>query len=142
MNSYLTVRKFLGHPNTCNLLNGWHPFLENKNMMLLIAELRENNRPPPKKVPRTAPVASSSNSNMKKQPQAQNKGKGKESATESQRRIRIPWKMYFRWPEQWCNYTKRRNPTKISEMILDILDRIPNLFIAINDVKSHISDKN
>ncbi|MBW0504381.1 hypothetical protein O181_044096, partial [Austropuccinia psidii MF-1] len=31
---------------------------------------------------------------------------------------------------------------KISEMILDILDCIPNLYIAINDVKSHISDKN
>ncbi|MBW0513964.1 hypothetical protein O181_053679 [Austropuccinia psidii MF-1] len=31
---------------------------------------------------------------------------------------------------------------KISEMISDILDSIPNLYIAINDVKSHISDKN
>ncbi|MBW0588547.1 hypothetical protein O181_128262 [Austropuccinia psidii MF-1] len=80
MNSYLTVRKFLGHPNTCKLLNGFHPLMEKKNMMLLTAEWRENNPPPPKQVPRPAPVASSSKSNMKKQPQAQNKGKGKAPA--------------------------------------------------------------
>ncbi|MBW0537779.1 hypothetical protein O181_077494 [Austropuccinia psidii MF-1] len=35
MNPYLTVRKFLGHPNTCKFLNGWHPLTEKKNMMLL-----------------------------------------------------------------------------------------------------------
>ncbi|MBW0536156.1 hypothetical protein O181_075871 [Austropuccinia psidii MF-1] len=80
MNSYLTVRKFLGHPNTCNLLNGWHSLMEKKNMMLLKAEWRENNPPPPKKVPKTAPVAISQNSNVEKQPQAQNKGKGKAPA--------------------------------------------------------------
>ncbi|MBW0584051.1 hypothetical protein O181_123766 [Austropuccinia psidii MF-1] len=50
-------------------------------MMLLTEEWRKNNPPPPKQVPKTAPVASSSNSNMKKQPQAQNKGKGKAPAT-------------------------------------------------------------
>ncbi|MBW0552280.1 hypothetical protein O181_091995 [Austropuccinia psidii MF-1] len=81
MNSYLTVRKFLGHPNTCKLLNGWHPVMEKKNMMLLTLEWRKNNPPPPKQVPKTAPVASSSNANMKKQPQAPNKGKGKAPAT-------------------------------------------------------------
>ncbi|MBW0584657.1 hypothetical protein O181_124372 [Austropuccinia psidii MF-1] len=80
MNSYLTVRKFLGHPSTCKLCNGWHQSMENKNMMLLTAEWRKNNPPPPKKVPKTAPVASSSNSNMKNQPQSQNKGKGKAPA--------------------------------------------------------------
>ncbi|MBW0492970.1 hypothetical protein O181_032685 [Austropuccinia psidii MF-1] len=81
MNSYLTVRKFLGHPSTCKLLNGWNPLMERKNMILLTAEWRKNNPPPPKQVPKTAPVASRSNSNMKKQPQAQNKGKGKAKAT-------------------------------------------------------------
>ncbi|MBW0593402.1 hypothetical protein O181_133117 [Austropuccinia psidii MF-1] len=80
MSSYLTVRKFLGHPNTCKLLNGWHPLMEKKNMMLLTAEWRENNPTPPKQVPRPAPVASNSNYNMKKQPQAQNNGKGKAPA--------------------------------------------------------------
>ncbi|MBW0592530.1 hypothetical protein O181_132245 [Austropuccinia psidii MF-1] len=81
MNSYLTVRKFLGHPNTCKFLNGCHPLMEKKNMMLLTLELRKNNTPPPKQVPKTAPVASSGNSNMKKQPQVPNKGKGKALAT-------------------------------------------------------------
>ncbi|MBW0539019.1 hypothetical protein O181_078734 [Austropuccinia psidii MF-1] len=107
MNSSLTVRKFLGHPNTCKLLNGWHPLMEKKNMMLLTAEWRKNNTPPPKQVPKTAQVASRSNSNVKKQPKAQNKGKEKASATkptarvtESHRFSRMPWKMYFRWTEQ------------------------------------------
>ncbi|MBW0573058.1 hypothetical protein O181_112773 [Austropuccinia psidii MF-1] len=31
---------------------------------------------------------------------------------------------------------------KVSEMLSDIQDSIPNLYTAINDVKSHISDKN
>ncbi|MBW0592968.1 hypothetical protein O181_132683 [Austropuccinia psidii MF-1] len=91
MNSYLTVRNFLGHPNTCKLLNGWHPFMEKKNMMLLTAECRKDNPPPPKQVPRTAPVASSSNSNVKKQPKAQKKGKGKAPApTPYSQGYRIP----------------------------------------------------
>ncbi|MBW0576434.1 hypothetical protein O181_116149 [Austropuccinia psidii MF-1] len=41
MNSYLNVSKFLGHPNTCRLLNGWHPLMEKKNMMHLTAEWRK-----------------------------------------------------------------------------------------------------
>ncbi|MBW0581170.1 hypothetical protein O181_120885 [Austropuccinia psidii MF-1] len=77
MNSYLTVRKFLGPPNTCKLLNSWNPFIEKKNIMLLTVEWRKNNSQPPKQVPRPNPVASSRNYNIKKQPQAQNKGKGK-----------------------------------------------------------------
>ncbi|MBW0491631.1 hypothetical protein O181_031346 [Austropuccinia psidii MF-1] len=81
MNSYLTVREFMRHPKTCKLLNGWHPLMEKKNMMLLTAEWRKKNPPPPKQVPKTAPVAGSRNYNMKKQPQAQNKGKRKAPAT-------------------------------------------------------------
>ncbi|MBW0526636.1 hypothetical protein O181_066351 [Austropuccinia psidii MF-1] len=83
MNSYLTVREFLGHPNTCKLLNGWHQLMERKKMMLLTEEWRENSPPPPKQVPKKASVASSRNSNVKKQPQAQNKGKGKAPATKT-----------------------------------------------------------
>ncbi|MBW0567251.1 hypothetical protein O181_106966 [Austropuccinia psidii MF-1] len=55
--------------------------MEKKSMMLLNLEWRKNNPPPPKQVPKTAPVASSSNSNVKKHPQVPNKGKGKEPAT-------------------------------------------------------------
>ncbi|MBW0516253.1 hypothetical protein O181_055968 [Austropuccinia psidii MF-1] len=107
MNSYLTVRKFLGHPDTCKLLNGWHPLMEKKNMILVTAEWRKNNPPPPNQMPKIAPVARSSNFNVKKQQQAQHKGKGKAPdtkptarATESQILSSMPWKMYFRWPEQ------------------------------------------
>ncbi|MBW0573945.1 hypothetical protein O181_113660 [Austropuccinia psidii MF-1] len=110
MNSYLTVRKFLGHPNTCKLLDGWNPLMEKKDMMLLTAEWKKNNPPPPKQKPKTARVASSSNSNVKKQPQPWNNGNGKAPATESQRFSRMPWKMYFRWPEQLWNFRKRRKP--------------------------------
>ncbi|MBW0509935.1 hypothetical protein O181_049650 [Austropuccinia psidii MF-1] len=81
MNSYLTVRKFLVHPKTCKLLIRWLPFMEKKNMIILTAEWRKNNPPPPKQVPKTAPVASSRNSNMKKQSKAHNKGKRKAPAT-------------------------------------------------------------
>ncbi|MBW0588100.1 hypothetical protein O181_127815 [Austropuccinia psidii MF-1] len=81
LNSYLTVRKFLGHPNICKLLNGWNPLMEKKNMMLLTLEWGKHNPPLPKQVPNTAPVASSSNFNVRKQPQAPNKGKGKVPAT-------------------------------------------------------------
>ncbi|MBW0505249.1 hypothetical protein O181_044964 [Austropuccinia psidii MF-1] len=81
MNSYLTVRRFLGHPNTFKLLNGWNKWMEKKNTILLKAEWRKNNPPPPKQVPKTSPVARRSNSNAKKEPQAQNKGKGKAPAT-------------------------------------------------------------
>ncbi|MBW0536200.1 hypothetical protein O181_075915 [Austropuccinia psidii MF-1] len=65
MNSHPTVIKFLGQPNTFKLLNGWHPLIEKKNMMILTGGLRKNNPPPPKQVPKTPPVASSSNSNVK-----------------------------------------------------------------------------
>ncbi|MBW0588028.1 hypothetical protein O181_127743 [Austropuccinia psidii MF-1] len=72
-----------------------------ENMMLLTLEWRKNTPPPPKQVPKTAPVARSSNSNVKKQPQALNKGKGKAPATKPYSKgYRMPWKMCFRWSEQ------------------------------------------
>ncbi|MBW0592662.1 hypothetical protein O181_132377 [Austropuccinia psidii MF-1] len=66
MNSYLTVRKLLGHPNTCKLLNGYHPLIEKKNMMVLTSEWSKNKPPPPLKAPKPAPIASRSNFNVKK----------------------------------------------------------------------------
>ncbi|MBW0525361.1 hypothetical protein O181_065076 [Austropuccinia psidii MF-1] len=91
MNSHLTVRIFLGHPNTCKVINQWPTLMEKKNMMLLTAEWRKNNPPPPKQVPKTAPIASSHNSNIKKQAQTQNKGQGKAPATKTYRQgYRIP----------------------------------------------------
>ncbi|MBW0511843.1 hypothetical protein O181_051558 [Austropuccinia psidii MF-1] len=43
--------------------------------------MEETNPPPPRQVPKTAPVARSINSNVKKQPKSQNKDKGKAPAT-------------------------------------------------------------
>ncbi|MBW0588985.1 hypothetical protein O181_128700, partial [Austropuccinia psidii MF-1] len=47
------------------------------------SRMEENNPPPPKKVPKIAPIARSTNSNVKKKPQAQNKGKGEAPATKT-----------------------------------------------------------
>ncbi|MBW0590303.1 hypothetical protein O181_130018 [Austropuccinia psidii MF-1] len=54
MNLYLTVRMFLGHPKTCKLLDGWHPLMEKKNIILLTEEWRGKKPPPPKQFPKTA----------------------------------------------------------------------------------------
>ncbi|MBW0504433.1 hypothetical protein O181_044148 [Austropuccinia psidii MF-1] len=56
-------------------------WVEKKNMMLSTEAWRKNNPPPPKQVPKTAPVASRRKSNVKKNPKAQNKGKGKTPVT-------------------------------------------------------------
>ncbi|MBW0520519.1 hypothetical protein O181_060234 [Austropuccinia psidii MF-1] len=55
--------------------------MEQKKMMLSIAAWRKHNPPPPKQVPKPAPVDRRSIFNMRKKPQAQNKGKGKSPAT-------------------------------------------------------------
>ncbi|MBW0503567.1 hypothetical protein O181_043282 [Austropuccinia psidii MF-1] len=44
INSYLTVRKFQGHLNTCKLFKGLHPLMEKKNMMLITEEWRKKTR--------------------------------------------------------------------------------------------------
>ncbi|MBW0549415.1 hypothetical protein O181_089130 [Austropuccinia psidii MF-1] len=74
---YLTVRIFLGNPNTHELLNGWNQLMKKKKMILLKVEWRKNNPQPPKNIPKPASVARGSSLNMKKQPKAQEKGKGK-----------------------------------------------------------------
>ncbi|MBW0463537.1 hypothetical protein O181_003252 [Austropuccinia psidii MF-1] len=101
--------KLLGHPNTCKLLNGWHPLNEMKNMMVLTAELRKNNPPPPKQVPKPALIAINSNSNMKNQQKGQKKGKGNAQATKPySQRYWIPGQMCFRWSKPLWNFRERR----------------------------------
>ncbi|MBW0513369.1 hypothetical protein O181_053084 [Austropuccinia psidii MF-1] len=80
--------------------------MEKKNMIILAEEWCKKTLHHPRKFQK-APIARSNISNVKKKPQAQKKGKGKEPATnltararESQKFIRMPWKMYLRWPEQ------------------------------------------
>ncbi|MBW0582577.1 hypothetical protein O181_122292 [Austropuccinia psidii MF-1] len=143
MNSYPTVGKSLGHPNTCKLLNGWNPLMEKKNMILLEEEWSRNNPPPPKKVPKTGPVAIRSNYNIKKQPQDQNKGKGKVPATNhTARATGFHGKCVSEGQNHDGITEKGGSQIKISQIISEILDEIPNLYIAINDIKIHISDKN
>ncbi|MBW0555174.1 hypothetical protein O181_094889 [Austropuccinia psidii MF-1] len=92
--------------------------------------MEESNHPPPKQVPKTAPVASSRNSNVKKQPQ--------NVQTELQEAMEND-------SDGQNNYgiTKEGgSQIKISEMISDIFDSIPELYEAITDVKSHISERN
>ncbi|MBW0476800.1 hypothetical protein O181_016515 [Austropuccinia psidii MF-1] len=149
MNSYLTVRKFMGHPNTLKLLNGWDPLMEKKNMMLLIAKWRKNNPPPAKQVTKTAPVASSSDLNMIKKPQTQKKCKGKKPATKPysqgyriQKIQQDAMENVFQMSRAMMEFQKKEEARlKYQKMISDILNGITNLYIAINDVKSHISDK-
>ncbi|MBW0489321.1 hypothetical protein O181_029036 [Austropuccinia psidii MF-1] len=64
------------------------------------SRMGENNPPPSKKVPKTAPVASRSSYNVKSQPQTQKRGKGNTlaRATESQIFSMMPWKICFKSP--------------------------------------------
>ncbi|MBW0587047.1 hypothetical protein O181_126762 [Austropuccinia psidii MF-1] len=150
INSYLTVKKFLGHPNTFKLLNGWHPLMEKKNMMLLTLEWRKNDPPPPKQVPKTAPVASSSrNSNVKKNPKSPNKGKERHKPPNLTARAtgyQTPTGCHGKCVSDGQNNDgipkEVGGQIKISEMISHIFDSIPDLYEAITDVKCHLSDKN
>ncbi|MBW0475276.1 hypothetical protein O181_014991 [Austropuccinia psidii MF-1] len=113
------------------------------------SRMEEKNPPPPKQVPTTAPIASSSNFNMKISHKLKTRAKARHQprnltarATGSQRFSRMPCKMYFRWTEQSGIIEKGGSQIKISEMISYIFESIPELSEAINDVKTHVSDKN
>ncbi|MBW0558155.1 hypothetical protein O181_097870 [Austropuccinia psidii MF-1] len=117
-------------------------------MMRLTAEWRKNNPPPPKQVPKTTPVASSRNSNVKGSHKLRTSEKERHQpqnltvrVAESQIFRRIPWKMYFRWPEDGIT-EKGGSQIKISDIISDIFYYIPELYEDINDVKTQVSDKN
>ncbi|MBW0554902.1 hypothetical protein O181_094617 [Austropuccinia psidii MF-1] len=114
------------------------------------SRMEEKNPPPTKQVPKTAPIASRSNSNVKKQLQAQNKGKGKAPATKPYSQGYIIPKIeqdamenVFQMARTMMKLQKKGGrQIKISEMISDIFYSIPELYEAINDVKTHVSDKN
>ncbi|MBW0580832.1 hypothetical protein O181_120547 [Austropuccinia psidii MF-1] len=136
MNSYLTVRKFLGHPNTCKLLNGWHLLMEKKNMMLLTAEWRKNNPPPQNQVPRPAPVASSSH-------KLKTRAKGRHQPQSLTARATGCYGKCISDGQNHDGITEEGgSQIKIPEMIPEIFDSIPELYEAMNDVKNHLSDKN
>ncbi|MBW0530532.1 hypothetical protein O181_070247 [Austropuccinia psidii MF-1] len=139
MNTYLTVRKFPGHPNTCKLLKGWQPLMEKKNMILSTAEWRKNNPPPPKQVSKTAPVASSSNCNVKKaatsSKQGQRQGTSHKPLRSGPQNPKDSAGCHGKCISDVQNNDgitgKGGSQIKISEMIFDIFDSIPELYEAI-----------
>ncbi|MBW0527347.1 hypothetical protein O181_067062 [Austropuccinia psidii MF-1] len=135
MNSYMTVRKYLEHPNTCKLLNGWHPFMEKKNMMLLTEEWSKNNPPPPKQVQKTAPVARSRNSNVKKQPQAQRQGTRHKTLQTGLQNPKDSAGCHGKFISDGQNIDgiteKGGSHIEISEMISYIFDAIPEFYEAM-----------
>ncbi|MBW0579802.1 hypothetical protein O181_119517 [Austropuccinia psidii MF-1] len=105
-------------------------------MMLLTAEWRKNKPPQPKQVPRPAPVASRSNSYMKKQPQAQKGAKGRH---QPQSLIDRATGFHVKCIPDGQNHDgiteEGGSKIKIPEIISDIVDSIPELYEAINDMK-------
>ncbi|MBW0590322.1 hypothetical protein O181_130037 [Austropuccinia psidii MF-1] len=114
------------------------------------SRMEENNPPPPKQVPKKAPVASRSNSDVKKKPksseQVQRQGTSHKTLQTGLQNPKDSAGFHRKCISDGQSNDeiseKGRRQIKISEMIPDILDIIPNLYIAINEVKSHISDKN
>ncbi|MBW0470722.1 hypothetical protein O181_010437 [Austropuccinia psidii MF-1] len=112
--------------------------------------MEENNPTPPKRVPKTAPIARSSNFNMKMQPQAENKAKGKAPATntysQGYRFLKIQkdaMKNVFQMAGTMMELQKKQgSQIEISEIISETMDGSKSLYIAINDMQSNISDKN
>ncbi|MBW0581465.1 hypothetical protein O181_121180 [Austropuccinia psidii MF-1] len=138
MNSYLTVRKFLGHPNTFKLLNGWHPLKEKKNMMLSTAEWRKNNPPPPKQVPRPAAIPTRKSSHKLK-----TRAKGRHQPQSlTDRATGFHGKCISDGHNHDGISEGGGSQIKIPEMIPDIFDSIQELYEAINDMKNHLFDKN
>ncbi|MBW0521226.1 hypothetical protein O181_060941 [Austropuccinia psidii MF-1] len=130
MNSYLTVRTFLGQ-------------------IPLTEEWRKNNPPPPKQVLKTAPVASSSNCNTKES--ATNSEQGQRIGTshktlqpglqDSKDSTGCHGKCISDGQNNDGITKEGGSQIKISEMISYIFAAISRLYEAIT-VKSHISDKN
>ncbi|MBW0581385.1 hypothetical protein O181_121100 [Austropuccinia psidii MF-1] len=116
--------------------------MEKKNMMLLTLEWRKNNPPPPKQVPKTAPVARAATSSK----QGQRKGTSHQTLQPGLQNSKTSTGCHGKCVSDGQNndgITKERGgQIKISEMISDIFDSIPELYEAITDVKSHLSDKN
>ncbi|MBW0584588.1 hypothetical protein O181_124303 [Austropuccinia psidii MF-1] len=110
------------------------------------SRMEEKIPPPPKQVPKTAPVSRSSNSDVKKQPQGQRQGINHKTLQPGLQNPKDSAAFHGKCISDGQNNdgitAKGGSQIKISEMISDIFDAIPELYEAINDVKSHISDKN
>ncbi|MBW0463638.1 hypothetical protein O181_003353 [Austropuccinia psidii MF-1] len=144
------MRKLLGHPNTSKLPNGWHPLMEKKNMILLTAEWRKKNPTTTQESAKNSPssqkqqfkhekVATSLEQGQRKSNRYKNLQPGLQNSKYS---AGCHGKFISDGHKNDGITEKGGSHTKISEMISDILNGIPNLYIAINDMRSHISDEN
>ncbi|MBW0575897.1 hypothetical protein O181_115612 [Austropuccinia psidii MF-1] len=150
MNSYPTVRKFLGHPNTCKLLNGWHPLMEKKNMMLLTAGWRK--KQPSNTQASAKKGLSSQQQQFQREKEATSSEKGQSNGTSHETLkpgLQNPkdsagchGKCISDGQNNDGTTEKGGSQIKISEIISDIFDSIPELYKAIDDVKTHVSDNN
>ncbi|MBW0542020.1 hypothetical protein O181_081735 [Austropuccinia psidii MF-1] len=143
------MRKSLGNPKSLKLLNGWHPLMEKKNMMILTEEWRE-------KPSNTQAKAKNSPNSQQQQFQLEEAFKNSEKREgKSTSHKPIPPSLHNPKDSEGCHgkfvsdgqsydriTEKGGHQIRISEMISNILDGVPNFHIPINDVKSHISQKN
>ncbi|MBW0558587.1 hypothetical protein O181_098302 [Austropuccinia psidii MF-1] len=116
--------------------------MEKNYIMLSTEEWRKTNPTPPRKVPKVTPGACSSNFNMRKEPKSQLMAKAKHqpqtiqpglyNATDS-----TGFHGKFVLNGHNHNGTKNKGGIQIkrSEVISGILSSLPNLYIAINDMK-------
>ncbi|MBW0471022.1 hypothetical protein O181_010737 [Austropuccinia psidii MF-1] len=120
--------------------------MEMKNMRLLTEEWSKNSPPPPKQVQKTDPVPRSRNSNVKKQPQGQRQDTSHENLHPGLQNPKHSAGCHGECISGGQNNDgiteKGGSQIQKLEIIFDILDGIPNWYIAINDVKTHIYDKN
>ncbi|MBW0551352.1 hypothetical protein O181_091067 [Austropuccinia psidii MF-1] len=117
--------------------------MEKKTMMLLTAEWRKNNPPPPHKVPRPAPVASSSNSNLKTSHKLKTRAKGRHQPQSlTARDTGFHGKCISDGQSHDGITEEGGSQIKIPEIISDIFNSIPEFYEAINDVEKHLSNKN
>ncbi|MBW0563732.1 hypothetical protein O181_103447 [Austropuccinia psidii MF-1] len=124
--------------------------MEKKNMMLLTAEWRGNNPPPPKQVQNKIPSSQQQKFQFEKAATISEKGQRQSTSHKTlQPGIQNPkdsagchGKCISDGQNNDGISEKGGSQIKISEMISDILDGIPNSYIAINDMKNHISDNN
>ncbi|MBW0490656.1 hypothetical protein O181_030371 [Austropuccinia psidii MF-1] len=148
MNSCLTVRNVSG-PSQCLKVTQWIKFIDGKEKRdALNSPMEENNPPPPK---------SSKNSPNSQQQQFQcgkavtDSEKGQRQATSHktiQPGIQNPkdlagchQKCVSDVQNHYGITEKGGVQIKISKITSEILDGIPNLYIDLNDVNSHISDE-
>ncbi|MBW0504333.1 hypothetical protein O181_044048 [Austropuccinia psidii MF-1] len=132
------------------LLNGWHLFMENKNMMLLTVELRKKHPSTTQASAKNSPNSQQQQFQREKEATSLELGKRKGTSHKTlQPGLQNPkdsagchGKCISDSQNNDGITEKGGGQIKITEMISDIFDAIQEFYEAINDMKSHISDNN